>query len=343
MRPQSSAISGSPIASSGTLLAALGTLIFSGTLPATALALDGFTPYQVGIGRAGVALVLAAIVLLAERAPRPRGAQWGSLLIVAGGVVFGFPVLTTLALDHGATPSYAAVLVGLLPAGTAVAGALRAGERPRPAFWVSCGAGVLTVTAFTLIRGGGGSGPGLADLLLLVALAACALGYAEGARLGRTMPARHVICWALVLVAPVTLPLSVVLFIAQPPVLSGASLAGFAYVSVGSMFLGFFAWYAGLARTGVARGGQLQLIQPILTVVWSALITGERIAPATVLAALAVLVCVGLTQRTGKPLASAPPTDPPCDGRTHDPSKTVTSTVTSSVTSRAAPTPRKRE
>ncbi|MQA95111.1 MAG: EamA family transporter [Streptosporangiales bacterium] len=335
MRVESSATPTPPIPSSGTLLALLGTLVFSLTLPTTALALASFTPYQVGIGRAGFAALLAALVLLAERPPRPRGRQWGSLLVVAGGVVFGFPLLTTFALDQGATPAYAAVFIGLLPAATAVAGALRAGDRPRPAFWVACGAGVLAVTLFTLTRGAGGPGPGLPDLLLLLALAACALGYAEGARLGRELPPRHVICWALVLVAPLTAPLTVVLFAVTPPRLTPAALAGFAYVSAGSMFLGFFAWYAGLARVGVARGGQLQLLQPVLTVGWAALLNGEAIAPVTVLTALAVLVCVGLTQRAGRPLASTVPADPPCDGRTHDPSVTVISA--------APPVPRKQE
>lgn len=278
--------------------AALGVLAFSLTIPATVLALDGLDPYLIGIGRAGVATVLAVLVIaftaLRGTMVRPLGPQWAGLLVAGLGVVFGFPVLSTLALDHGASSAHAAIVVGLLPAATAVLATLRAGERPSAVFWVASAAGAVCVSGFALVRAGGRFAP--ADLLLFGALLSGALGYAEGGRLARDMPGRLVICWALVLTGPLSVPLTVGLLAAGDPRWSGKALAGFAYVSVVSMFLGFFAWYAGLGRAGVARASQLQLAQPLLTLAWSALLLGERIDGFTGIAAVGVLACVAATQ-----------------------------------------------
>jgi drug/metabolite transporter (DMT)-like permease len=277
-------------------LAALGVLAFSFTMPATVWALRGFDPYLIGVGRAAVAAVFAVVALVAVRAARPRRHQWRSLAVVAGGVVFGFPVLSTLALDHGASSSHSAVVVGVLPAATAVLAVIRAGERPSAGFWLASLAGAACIVGFTLRQGAGRFTP--ADLLLFGALLAAAVGYVEGGRLAREMPGWQVICWALVLAIPVTVPATVAIGIASPPSWGGDALVGMAYVSGISMFLGFFAWYAGMARAGVARAGQVQLAQPLLTLVWSWLFLGEHTGLITVLAAVAVLGCVVVTQRT---------------------------------------------
>lgn len=276
-------------------MAALGVLAFSLTFPATAFALRGFGPYLIGVGRAAVAAVLAAGTLRAVRAPLPRRGQWASLGMVALGIVFGFPVLSTLALDHGSTPVHAAVVVGLLPVATAVFALVRAGERPSRMFWAASLAGAACVVAFA-VRGGVGRVSG-ADALLLGALLAGGFGYAEGGRLAREMPGSHVVSWALVLSAPVTVPATAVLLAAGSPRWSAAAAGGMAYVAGVSMFLGFFAWYAGMARAGVARAGQVQLAQPLLTVVWSWLFLGEHVGMTTVAAAVAVAVCVLAAQR----------------------------------------------
>jgi drug/metabolite transporter (DMT)-like permease len=277
-------------------LAGLGVLAFSMSMPATVLALDGLDPYLVGIGRAAAATVLAVLALLAARARLPRRDQLPGLAAAGLGVVFGFPVLSTLALHSGASASHGAVVVGLLPAATALLAVLRAGERPQRAFWPACAAGALCVSGFALIRGAGRFTG--ADLLLFGALLAAALGYAEGGRLSREMPGWQVISWALVLTGPISLPVTAVLLTTTHPYWTGRALVGFGYVSAVSMFLGFFAWYAGLGRAGIAKGGQLQLAQPPLTLVWSALFLGEHLDPGTGAAALAVLVCVAWTQRT---------------------------------------------
>jgi drug/metabolite transporter (DMT)-like permease len=278
----------------GLLLGALGVLAFSFSLPATRLAVADLDPWLVAFGRAVVAGFLSALVLTVTRAPRPTAAQWRSLAVVALGVVVGFPLLTSLAL-HDLPASHGSVVVGVLPAGTAIAAVLLAGERPTRAFWLASAVGLAAVLAFALTRGGGDLGA--PDLELLAAVILCALGYAVGGRLSRELGGACTICWALMLSLPVTITVATIA-VAENGAHAGATAwLGFAYVSLISMFLGFFAWYAGLACGGVAKIGQVQLAQPVLGLLWAALILGESVGPATVAAALVVLVCVVATQR----------------------------------------------
>ena len=279
----------------GLLLGAIGVLGFSFSLPATRLAVADLDPWLVAFGRAVVAGLLSAALLAVTHAPRPTPAQWRGLALVALGVVVGFPLFTSLAL-HRLPASHGAVVVGVLPSATAVAAVLRAGERPTPRFWAASGAGLAAVLAFAFSRGGGGLGT--ADAELLVAVALCALGYAEGGRLSRELGGARTICWALVLSLPLTIAVAGAALIAGGAHAGTTAWLGFAYVSVISMFLGFFAWYAGLARGGVAKIGQVQLAQPVLSLVWAALILGESVGPGTIAAAVAVLACVVATQRT---------------------------------------------
>jgi drug/metabolite transporter (DMT)-like permease len=278
----------------GLLLGSLGIVGFSFSLPATRLAVADLDPWLVAFGRATVAAALAAVYLLATRAPRPTRAQARSLAIVAAGVVVGFPLLTSLALEVQ-TAAHGAVVIAILPAATAVAAVGRAHEHPSRAFWLAASAGLVAVLAFVITQGVGGVRAG--DLFLLGAVVLCAIGYAEGGALSRTLGGPTTICWALVLSAPLTASVTGVA-IGLTGVHAGATAwLGFAYVAVVSMFLGFFAWYAGLARGGVARIGQVQLAQPVLTLGWSAALLGEHVGVATLLTAVAVLACVAATQR----------------------------------------------
>jgi drug/metabolite transporter (DMT)-like permease len=280
----------------GTALAFVGVVAFSGSFPATVLAMRGFDPYLVAFGRAAVAVAVAAVCLVAAGAPLlPPRAEWRSYGLIALGVVFGFPLFSGVALDLGASTSHAAVVIGLLPATTAALAVPLAGERPRPAFWLAVAAGALAVTVFTLSRGGGHVT--LPDVLLVGALLSAAIGYAEGARLTRDRPGWQVISHALVLAAPVAVPVTAVLAMVTDVRPSAVPVAGFAYAGLVSMFLGFIPWYAGLARGGIARAGQTQLVQPLLTLVWAWLLVGERFGWVMVAGAAAVLVCVALTQR----------------------------------------------
>ncbi len=281
----------------GTALAGLGVACFSGTLPATAFAMRGLDPYLVAVGRGTVAGIVAAVCLVAAGArPFPPRSELGSYIVIALGIVFGFPLLSTLALHAGAAVSHAAVVVGLLPAATAVCAVLRAGERPRALFWVAGAGGTATVTAFTLSRGAEGLAG--ADLLLAGALVCAAVGYTEGGRLARRTPGWQVISYALVVALPVAVPVTIVLAATTPVRPAGDAMAGFAYLALVSAFVGFIPWYAGLARGGIARAGQTQLLQPLLGLLWAWLFLGEELQPATIATALAVLVCVAATQRS---------------------------------------------
>lgn len=269
-------------------------LCFSLTLPATRLAVPEFGGYTVGFGRAVVAALLAVILLVVRRERLPERRHWRGLGLVALGVVFGFPVLTSLAL-RTVPSSHGAVVVGLLPAATAVAAVLLTRERPRPAFWLVSALGVAAVVAFAATTGAGHLESG--DALMLLAVLLAAVGYAEGGRLAQELDGWRVVSWALVFSLPASLPIT--LLASWPTHLpSGTAWLAFGYVSVVSMFLGFFAWYRGLALGGVAQAGQVQLVQPVLTVGWSALLLGEALDGRTLLAALLVVACAGLSRLT---------------------------------------------
>lgn len=278
------------------VLGLLGVVSFSMSLPATRAAVGDLDAWFVAFGRAVGAGLLALAYLAVTRAPRPTAGQWRRLAVVALGVVVGFPLFTSLALVTS-TASHGAVVVALLPAITAGFAVLRSGERPAPAFWVAGGAGLAAVLVFLVASGAVSGSVGPADLFLLAAVTLCGLGYAEGGALARDLGGARTICWALVLSLPVTAAVTAVSVVRQPPHAPASAWAGFAYLTVVSMFLGFFAWYGGLARGGVAKIGQLQLSQPVLTLAWSALLLGEAVPPGAVVAAVAVLGCVALTQR----------------------------------------------
>jgi drug/metabolite transporter (DMT)-like permease len=276
--------------------AALGVLAFSFTFPATTLAERGFDAYLVGAGRSVIAAVVAAACLRGARAPLPTRDRWAGLIAVAIGCGIGFGLLSALALRHTSS-SHAAVVVGLLPAATAIVAVIRVGDRPGPVFWAASAAGTAVVVAYAISRGSGTLH--VADVLLLAALIVAAVGYAEGGRLARGMPGWQVIAWGVLLALPISLPITVVALARHPPAHPGASaVAGFAYVGIVSMFLGFFAWYRGLAEAGVAKASQLQLAQPLLTIVWSAPLLGDHLDPIALLAAVIVAACVLVTQRS---------------------------------------------
>jgi drug/metabolite transporter (DMT)-like permease len=273
----------------------LGILIFSLTLPATRIAVAGFDPVFVGLGRAIVAAGLSLILLIVTRQTIPPVRFFPNLAIVAGGVVIGFPLLSAIAM-RDATAAHGAVITGILPLATALCGVWRAGERPSLQFWLFASLGSALVICFALLAGGGSMR--WADLAMLGAVGAAALGYAEGAVLARTVGSWQVICWALLLSAPLLLPIvwqhAPANFFAVAP----QSILGFLYVSVFSMFLGFFAWYRGLALGGIARIGQLQLVQPFFTIFGSVVLLGERLTIETIGFAAAVIFCVFLGKQT---------------------------------------------
>ncbi len=275
-------------------LGLLGVLGFSLTLPMTRRAVSELDPIFVGLGRSMISAALGTLVLLWRRDPFPGRAYVPRLLVVALGVVVGFPLFSTLALRH--VPAvHGAVVIGILPLGTALFATLRAHERPSAGFWAASLAGTATIAAFVLRESG--LRPTSADLLLLAAVATCSLGYAEGGRLSRELGGLRVISWALVLSSPfLAIPVALSAW-NHPPHASAGAWAALAYMGIVSMYLAFWAWYEGLAQGGVARVSQMQLLQPFLTLAASWLILGERISGWTLAAALIVVATVAIGRR----------------------------------------------
>ena len=257
---------------SGWLNGLIGVLIFSGSLPATRIAVLDIDPFFLTFVRASIAGVLAIILVYSFREKCPLASQFVSLIIVSLGVIIGFPLLTAIALQH-VTSAHSIVFLGLLPLTTAIFGVLRGGERPGMAFWIFSVLGSLLVVGFAMSQRSVASPAG--DLLMFAAVLACGLGYAEGAKLTRILGGWQVISWALILSLPFMLIAS---FVTMPATFSGIGLPawiGLGYVSLFSMLIGFIFWYKGLATGGIAIVGQRQLLQPFLGLRLSAMLLNE--------------------------------------------------------------------
>ena len=272
----------------------LGVIIFSGSLPATRVAVHGFTPLFLTSARAVIAGLIAATVLAGLRQTRPAGGDLLSLAIVALGVVIGFPLLTALALQQ-MTSAHSIVFIGLLPLATAIFGVLRGGERPKPAFWLFSLLGGGAVAGFALAGSRAASPSG--DLMMVAAIVVCGLGYAEGAALSRRLGGWQVICWALVLALPLMLALALVVRPTGLADVGASAWLGLGYVSVFSMLIGFVFWYRGLALGGIAGVGQLQLLQPFFGLGLAALLLGEPVAWSMVAVTGLVVLCVAGAKR----------------------------------------------
>jgi len=280
----------------GLLLGFLGVLAFSFTLPMTRIAAPDLGGVFVGMGRALVASCLALALLTARRETPPSRALWPRIGLVALGTIFGFGLFTSIALQT--VPAvHGIVVVGLLPAATAVMAVLRAGERPGLPFWIAYAIGLVSILAFGWVQGAGSLHAG--DLWLLAAVVMASLGYAEGAVLARSIGGWRVISWALVGSLPVLAVIVTVLVWRDGfPTGSTGDWLAFLYLAAFSMYLGFFPWYAGLAMGGVARVGQIQLVQPVLSLAWAAMLVGEHISLGTALASVLVIASAALARWT---------------------------------------------
>ncbi len=279
--------------SKGWMNGLVGVAIFSGSLPATRVAVAGFDPVFLTAARAAIAGLLALVLLVMQRSGRPSSRDMVSLSTVALGVVVGFPLFSALALQH-ITAARSLVFIGLLPLSTAIFGVIRGKERPRPAFWLFAILGSACVAGFALAQDAHSSWRG--DLLMLGAILTCGYGYAEGGRLSRHMGGWEVISWALVL----SLPFMAALGIATQPQawrqIGMPAWIGLGYVSLFSMLIGFIFWYRGLAQGGIAAVGQLQLLQPFMGLALAAAILGESVSLPMMAATVAVVACVAGTR-----------------------------------------------
>jgi len=282
---------------SGWINGFIGILIFSGSLPATRVAVLEFDPVFLTVARATIAGVLALCILLLFKEKRPARGQLLPLVIVAMGVVVGFPLLTARALQF-VTSAHSIIFLGMLPLATAAFGVLRGGERPRPAFWFFSVLGSVLVVGFAFSQGLTASPEG--DILMLLAVLACGLGYAEGAKLSRTLGGWQVISWALVLSMPVVAPLTWFLTPSSFSVISTPAWLSLAYVSLFSMLIGFVFWYRGLAQGGIAAVGQLQLLQPFFGLALAATLLHEQVSIGMLGVTVAVILCVAGARKFAK-------------------------------------------
>jgi drug/metabolite transporter (DMT)-like permease len=285
----------------------LGVLVFSFSVPLTKKAVGGFDPFLTATGRAVIAGLLAAVVLGVRRVPVPAPRHRLPLFFTMLGAVFGWPILLALALRH-TTSAHVAVIAAFMPLATAVIAVLRTHERVSLQFWAAASAGTAALVAFALSQGGASGGNLEADLLTVGAVLSSAWCYVLGASVTREVPGWQVISWVVVVALPLTVPVSIVLWLEtssryDPGAAAWASLV---LLGVSSMYVGFFAWYRGLALAGIARGGQVQQLQALLTLGWSALLLGEHIAVSMVLAAVVVIAAVVWSQRSRAPVEVVP-------------------------------------
>lgn len=291
----------------GLAWALLGVVLFSFSVPLTKVAVEGFDPFLTATGRAAIAGALAVVLVTWRHVPLPPREHLRPLLLTMLGAVFGWPILLALALER-TTSAHAAVIAAFMPLTTALIAVLRTRERVSWQFWVAAGAGTAALLAFALSRGGAEGGDLVADLLVACAVILSSWCYVEGASVTKAMPGWQVISWVVVLALPITVPASAAIWWAthadhDPTAGAWTSLV---LLGVSSMYLGFFAWYRGLSLAGIARGGQVQQLQALLTLVWSALLLREHVTRVMVLAAVAVIVCVVWAQRARVPAEAAP-------------------------------------
>lgn len=282
---------------SGWINGFIGVVLFSGGLPATKLAVMEMSPTFVTIVRAAVAGVLALIVLWLGKEKRPVKKDLIPLLLVSLGCVVGFPLLSALALQY-LTSAHSIVFLGMLPLATAVFGVMRGGERPHPIFWFFSIVGSLLVIGYAVSQGISASPIG--DILMLLAVILCGMGYAEGAKLSKTLGGWQVISWALVLALPVMVPLFFIYFPDDIQNVSFQGWFGMAYISLFSMFIGFIFWYKGLAQGGIATVGQLQLLQPFFGLALAAWLLHEQVSAGMLGVTVGVILCVAGTKKFAK-------------------------------------------
>lgn len=277
----------------GLALALLGVFFFSLSLPMTKLALDGFNAYFTAFGRAVVAGMLAIAILVIRRVPFPDRSLWRGIWYTVAGAVVGWPVLVALALER-TTSAHTAVIASFMPLCTAVLAVWRNKERVSTQFWFAASTGTAALVLFSLSRGGAEGADFTADLLMVGAVFASSWCYVEGANLTKVMPGWQVISWVVVFALPITIPASLLVHVLlpRPDAIPLHAWGGFLFISVFSMYFGFFAWYRGLSQAGVAKGSQMQQLQALMTLGWSALLLGEVVGWTTVVAALAVVASV---------------------------------------------------
>ncbi|MBW3518606.1 DMT family transporter [Flavobacterium sp. NKUCC04_CG] len=283
--------------SSGWINGFIAVVFFSGSMPATKLAVMDFNPIFLTGARGTIAGILALVALLWFKEKRPSKFQFKSLLITAFGIVLGFPILSAFALQH-ISSAHSLVFLAMLPLSTAIFGVIRGGERPSKIFWFFSLMGSLLVMGYAISQGIETSL--LGDILMLLAIILCGLGYAEGAKLSKNLGGWQVISWVLVISLPLTLPLSYFYLPSDFETINTTAWIGLLYIGFFSMFIGFIFWYKGLAQGGIAKVGQLQLLQPFFGLGLSATLLQEQVSMGMLLVTVGVILCVAGSKKFAK-------------------------------------------
>ncbi|MBU3579016.1 DMT family transporter [Polynucleobacter sp. 73C-SIWE] len=278
----------------GMLIGFIGILIFSLTLPVTKIAVLSFDPYFIAFGRATLAALVALAYLIYKKEPMPSRADFTKFVVIALGVIFGFPIFTTVAMTEGSS-SHGAVILGMMPLASTVIGVIRFKERPSAGFWLVSLLGAALVVIYALLKSSG-SFTYVDVLLVLGGICAC-MGYVEGGELSRKMNPRSVISWALVISLPINLVVGYVTFDSQYFNASPIAWTSFIYLSLFSMYIGFFFWYEGLAIGGIARVSQVQLTQPFCTLIAASILLGDSLTIMNLVFAFLVITTVILGKK----------------------------------------------
>lgn len=279
----------------GMWLGLVGVSVFGLTLPITRFVVGYLDPVFIGLGRAVVAAMFAAMLLYLSKASLPTHRQFLQLGIVALGVVIGFPVLSSWAM-LSVPAAHGGVVVGVLPLMTAMVGSAISAERPSLGFWLSALVGSMLVVVYAWLQGAAGFYQG--DIAMLGAVVAGAVGYAVGGKLSRQLGGWRVICWALVLALPFILVPAMLSLPSDATHIPFSAWLGFLYLALGSQLVGFFFWYKGLALGGITRVSQVQLIQPFITLLASVVLIGEVVDNITILFAVLVVGAVAVSKQT---------------------------------------------
>ena len=276
----------------------IGIVAFSGTFPATKLALTAFDPIVVTAGRIVIAGALGATWLIMSRTSIPAWRDLIVLAITGAGLSIGYPYFVALGLATSSSV-HGAVVAGFAPSVTATIAVVRHHERPPAVFWLGCIGSLVAVTAYVLASGAGFT---LSDLYFVAAVLSTSIAYAEGSHLAHRLGADKTLSWALLLMVPVVaIPLAIDLMRAPPHHITIAAWSGFAWVAFISMYFGAMAWYRGMQLGGTARISQLLVLQPLVTIGISRTIVGEAVTPRDLIYAIAVIVCVAIAIRSRAP------------------------------------------
>jgi drug/metabolite transporter (DMT)-like permease len=279
----------------GLTLGVAGVCLFAGTLPATRLTVASIDPLFLSAVRAAIAGCAGVICLLALRRPLPPRKLWDKLLVAALCTIVGFPVLMALAMVT-VPAAHGGVVLGILPLVTAGAAAIVAHERPSLGFWLVSLAGAALVVVFVLSQSEARTFA-LGDVYLFGTVLAGAFGYALSGRLSMSMPGWEVVSWQVAAFLPFSAIAALLLWPHDLSAVPASAWGGLAYVSLVSQYFAFFVFNAAMALAGVARAGQLMLLQPFVIVVLAALVNGEPVRLATLGYAAAVVIVVVIGQR----------------------------------------------